>query len=145
MKKPKQSPADAAFTAPDTDTLGDLKLEPWTPERIIQAQTMGLVFPNTGKTGWDQLQQTGVYPGAVRDAIIFLYLSSLPAEQVEDATWRDAKAFGTKRGIHDTDGKPFWDAYSLFMKVQREINASIGVPKGSDDTAEDEDETDPKA
>jgi hypothetical protein len=143
MSKPKPTPADKAFTQSDKHALDELKLEPWTPDRIIKAQELGLIFPNTGRAGWEQFRQTNVYPGAVRDVILFVYLSTIEPEQVEDVTWKDAKAFGVKRGLHDPDGKPFWQAYAKFMEVQKEISASLSVPKTNGDP-DDHEGDDPK-
>lgn len=138
-----QSPADKAFTGSAKHTLDDLKLEPWTPDRIIKSQELGLIFPNTGRAGWEQFRETNVYPGAIRDTIIFVYLSTLDPEDVDDATWKDAKAFGVKRGIHVPDSKAFWQAFEKFIEVQKEINASITVPKtdGAEPPDDDDDES----
>lgn len=138
-KTPKPTSADKAFTGSDKHTLNDLKLEPWTPDRIIRAQEIGLIFPNIGKQDWQLFRKTGVYPGAVKDTMIFLYLSTIDPEEVDEATYREAKAFGVKRGLHIADGKAFWEAYAKFMQVQKEIEASIAVPKGDEESPDDDD------
>lgn len=141
--KGQQTPADKAFTGSDKHTLDDLKLEPWSPDRQIAFQALGGVFPNTGKAGWQQFIQTNLYPGATRDVILFVALSVTPAEDVDDATWKDAKAFGVKRGLHNPDSKAFWQAFAKFMEVQKEITASITVPKtdGGEPPDNDDDES----
>lgn len=142
-KTPKPSPADKAFMQPETSTLDDLKLQPWTPDRQIAFQTCGGLYPNLGKEGFAQFKRNSLYPGVIKDICLFLYLSTLEPEAVEDATWPEAKGFGVKRGLHNTDGKPFWQAYAKFIEVQNQISASIAVPKGSESPDEDEDD-DPK-
>lgn len=144
MKK-KPSDAEKAFVRADKHTLDDLKLQPWTPDRIIKGQELGQIYPNTGRAGWEQFRATNVYPGAVRDTILFLYLSTLEPEDVEEATWKDAKAFGVKRGLHDAKSRAFWAAFAMFMKVQKEIDVSVALPKGDgSEPPDDDDESDPK-
>lgn len=143
-KAPKTTPVDKAFTGSDKHTLDDLKLQPWTPDRIIKAQEIGLIFPNIGKQDWQLFRKTGVYPGAVRDVMIFVFLSTLEPEEVEEATYREAKAFGVKRGLHIADGKAFWEAYAKFMQVQNEIDASVALPKANGSEPPDDDDDDPK-
>lgn len=151
--KGQQTVADKAFTGSDKHTLDDLKLEPWTPDRQIIFQTLSGIYPNLGKAGWQQFTQTNVYPGATRDVMLFVYLSTLPPEDlidqktgdviqigVESATWKDAKAFGVKRGLHNPDSKAFWQAFAKFMEVQKEITTSLTVPKSDGGAPPDDDD-----
>lgn len=163
-KKNAQGKADKAFTGSDKHTLADLKLYPWTPERRIAAQTIGMLYPNLGKKGRNQLARTNVYPSAVSDTYIFLWLSTLPDEltmsrmsesdrekvtlTIEDAersaeeSYHEAKKFGIKRGLHDSDSREFWDAYNKFWEVMQEIESAATRPKqaGGRSATNDDDE-----
>lgn len=143
-KPPKPSPADKAFTQPEKSTLDDLTLGPWTPDRILAFQSLGGLYPNLGKEGHAQFKKTSVYPGAARDVILFVFLSQCPPEEVDEATWPEAKVFGVKRKLHDTNSTAFWQAYAKFIEVQNEISASIAVPNGSEPPDDDEEEHSPK-
>jgi hypothetical protein len=148
-----QNAADKAFTGSDRHTLDDLKLEPWTPQRIWAAQLMGMSYPNLGKAGRNALLRSNVYPNAVKDVAIFLWLSTRKPETFEtndssEITVIDAEAqpemaaklardFAIERGIHLRDSAEFWDAYNKFWEVMQEIENVVTQPKGS---GPDEDE-----
>lgn len=142
--KNEQTPADKAFVQSDKHTLDDLKLEPWTPDRIIKANEVGFSWPNIGKEGFAQFRKTKLYPGAVRDVLIFIGLSTLEPSDVETASWEELKAAGVKRGLHTTDSQTFWSAYTKMLEVHDEIAASLAVPKtdGTEEPRDDDD--DPK-
>lgn len=135
----KQSGIEKSFTHSDKHTLGDLRLKAWTPERIIAAQDLGMIQPNLGKEGWAQWKRTQLYPGAVKDTIIFVYLSTLDDELLDSATYEEARKMGIKRGLHKSDSKTFWEAYTKFLEVLNEQHAATTKPK-----ATDEDDDDPK-
>jgi hypothetical protein len=128
-------PIDQAFVGSDKHTLkhalGDIKLQPWTPERMMKAKELGMLWPNLGKERWEQIKTTNVYAGAPTDVSIFVYLCTLDPDKVEDATRKEAKAFGVSRGFHDTDSASFWDAYNKFADVIEEIKNSATAPKGA--------------
>lgn len=139
--KPTQQPIDKAFLNSDKHTLSDLKLHPWTPDRIIKAQEIGMLYPSLGKMDWEQYHKTKVYPGMLKDVMIFVYLSTLTHKEVDTATYDEAKAFGIKRGIHRTDSDEFWDARNKFIEAQNEIQDAATKPKraaGEEDNEDDE-------
>jgi hypothetical protein len=142
-KKPKQPAIDKSFLNSDKHTLSDLKLQPWTPERIIKAQEIGMLYPALGKMDWEQYNKTKVYPGMAKDIMIFLFLSTLQPSEVETATYDEAKAFGIKRGIHRTDSTEFWQARNKFVEVQNEIQTAATKPKNSTRSDEDDEDDDP--
>ena len=137
------NPKDKAFLGSDNATLGDLKLQPWTPDRINAAQRMGMFYPNLGKGGWDRVTSTSVYPGVAQDVMIFVYLSTVEPKKVYEVTFEDAMAFGTARNLHSTDSKEFWDAYNKFIDVQNEIQASRTTVKASPGAGTIEEEEEP--
>lgn len=151
-KKTKRSKVDQVFSQSDKHTLADLALEPWTDDREWTAGLLGMTYPNLGKEGRDQLRRTTVYREAVKDVSIFLYLSTLTADEVEDAArspeeaYSRAKQFAVKRGIHRRDSDEFWDAYNKFWEVMNEVRAAATRPKSSPGAGNDEYEDDhPKA
>ena len=152
MKKPKQPPAEKAFERSDKHVLGDLKLKPWTPSRVIAAQNMGMLYPRIGKEGWDQFQRTKMYPGALKDTIIVLWLCALNDDEVDDADRAPQEAYKTAQkwsaglGIHKINSDAFWAAYGKFTEIMMEINNSATKPKNTEepDDDEDEDETPPR-
>lgn len=149
-----QTEADKAFTGSDRHTLDDLRLEPWTPQRIWTAQLMGMAYPNLGKKGRDALFRSNVYPNAVKDVAIFLWLSTrkdetsegenewsvADAESQPEVAAKLARDFAIKRGVHIRDSAEFWDAYNKFWDVMQEIENVATQPKGSgpDDDEETE-------
>ena len=97
-----------------------------------------MIYPALGDEGWAAVKRSGIYPGAVRDVVLALWLCSLTPEEVIEAETRgekEAKKRSTewagKLGIHDTSKKAFWDAMSKFMDMQREVNESVTVPENS--------------
>lgn len=142
MKKPKKKPDP--FVSSERHALNGLKLEPWTPDRAIAAQSLGMVYPALGDEGWTAVKRSGIYPGAVRDVALALWLCSLTPDQVLDAEMRggkDAKqrssAWAGEHGIHDTNKQAFWDALNLFMDMQKEVNDSVTVPAKTVDDDDD--------
>ena len=150
-KKAKQSKADKAFTGSDKHTLADLKLQPWTPQRVWTAQLLGMAYPNIGKQGRDQLRRSNVYPNAVKDVAIFLFLSTRTnevevdeAEQFPEEASTKARDFGISRGIHKRDSTEFWEAYSKFWDVMNEIEDSATKPKSEGPDEHEEESDGPK-
>lgn len=131
------------FTDSERRSLDGLKLEPWTPDRSIAAQALGMIYPALGDEGWASVKRSGIYPGAVRDVALALWLCSLTPEQVLDAeiagpleAKKSSTVFAGKYGIADAKKQSFWDALSLFMDMQREINESVTVPEKTVDPEE---------
>lgn len=129
--------------------LAGIRLQPWTPDRAIAAQTLGMLYPNIGKAGWEAVKARNIYPGAIRDVLLALWLCSLDPEQVLDAEARgeaDAKQraleWGKPLGIHDSRKEPFWDAYDLFVKMQEESTDAATVPVDAQTGVEVDDEDD---
>ncbi len=145
-KKPKKLAVEKAFERSDKHVLGDLKLKPWTPSRVIAGQNMGLLYPRIGKEGFDQFQRTKMYPGCLKDTIIVLWLCTLNDEAVEDAdrspqdAYRQSQIWASGRGIHKIDSDEFWAAYNLFSGIMNEVDHSATKPA---ETGEEEDEDDP--
>lgn len=132
-KKAKKKPD--AFTDSDKHILNGTKLYPWTPARIIAGQAMGMLYPEIGKDGWDQYRRTKVYPGAVKDVVICLFLCSQTNDEVDEAdvapveAYRKARAWAAGLGIHKPGSDAFWQAYAKFSDIMTEVDKSTTVPK----------------
>lgn len=119
-------------------------LRKFSYSRVIAAQAMGLRAPDIGTSALDQFRETGVYAGALRDVIIFLWLS-LQRDASEPMTLEEWKqgAFTPERamqetshalrkayewaeavGITDTNTPNFLAGYELLLQVRFQIDAS---------------------
>lgn len=135
MKKNKPAKPADAFVSSDRHALNGIKLEPWTHDRSIAAQSLGLIYPNLSKEDWASVKRGGIYPGAVRDVMLTLWLCTIRKQDViateilgvENAMVESAK-FGAKHGIHLVKSQPFWDALSVCMGMWNEVNQSVTIP-----------------
>jgi hypothetical protein len=155
-KKPKQAKIDKAFLGSDKHTLSDLRLEPWTPDRYLAAQSMGMLHPRVGKEGWDQFDRTKMYPGCVKDVVIAIWLCSIPDSpnlnegtfqwSVVDADARPVEAYSVakkwaiKRGILKPDSLEWWQAYGAFSDMVREAAEAMTKPKDSPGAGTEDDD-----
>lgn len=142
MKKPKKKDG---FTSSERHALNGLKLEPWTPDRSICAQAVGLVYPALSKEDWASFKRGGAYPGAARDVALTLFICTLKPDEVLELEAQgpvEAKKRSTewaaKLGIHDLSKQPFWDALGKCLEIWNEVNESVTVPKKSGNADDDE-------
>lgn len=135
-KKPaKQVKPRDGFTKSDKHVLNGLKLYPWTAEREIAGNSMGMLYPRIGKDAFDQYKRTKMYPGLLRDLIVCLWLCTQNEDEVDDAdsapvdAYKRARQWATSRGIHKVDSDEFWQAAGRFVKIVTEVNNAITTPK----------------
>ena len=140
MKPKKQikiKPAEAAFVESANHVLDDVKLQPYTPSRIVAAQAMGLKYPHV-PAGFEQYAQTGSYPGLLRDIIVVLGVCMIPDAEVEkaqldpDEAYTKAQRWADGKGILNTGSKEFFAAKNMFEKIMVEIFNSRSEPKPRD-------------
>jgi hypothetical protein len=143
MKKKKTKPD--AFLKSERHALDGIKLQPWTPDRMIAAQSLGMIYPSIGDEGWAALKRRSIYAGAVRDVALALWLCTLSDAEVLEAEARgDAEArkqsaaWAVKLHLHDANKAPFWDAFTKFMEIQNEVNQSATLPVKGDAGTDDE-------
>ncbi len=125
-----------AFLNSHNHKLGDLQLEPYTPPRRIAAQAIGLFYGTLDEAAIAQLEATKLYSGVVRDVAVVLWLCSLKddpangitAERLIDDAARDrlgsigkAAQFADEHDMVDTSAKGFWEAYTVFMRIQKQV------------------------
>ena len=131
-------PAEAAFTQSDTHELGDLNLQPYTPDRAWAAQAMGLRYGFIDDAGVEFFKEHRIYPGALRDVAIVLWLCSLTDEIEIDkasrnpiAAARKAATWSDEHKLANARSPEFWQAYAVFMKIMAEVDASVSVPEST--------------
>jgi hypothetical protein len=118
MKKPKPA-VEQAFEQSANHALGELKLQPYTPSRIVAADAMGLKYPNIPK-GFEQYSQTGTYTGILRDIIVVLGVCRMEDEAVDkaqldpDEAYKRAEKWAHGKGITNMASAAFQEAKSLF-------------------------------
>lgn len=131
-------PAEEAFTKSDVHALNDLELQPYTPDRAWAAQAMGLRYGFVDDAGVEFFREHRIYPGALRDVALVLWLCSLDDEVEIDkasrnpvAAARKAATWAHERKLDNQRGDEFWKAYAVFMKIMAEVDASVSVPEPS--------------
>jgi hypothetical protein len=133
--EPVQRQMDAAFinSAGHVLTLNgaSIPLEPYSPARMVAAQAMNLRWDVLDENDRATFRETKLYPGAVRDVIIVLWLCTLKkrpeitaAGRAPEAAYEKAEDWATALGIHDPKREAFWIAYTLFFEIQNEIAAA---------------------
>ena len=157
--------SDQAFLgAVAGNTLGDEPLRPFSFSRKIAAQCMGCQAPMLSGAAREAMSNTGLYPGALNDTIIVLWLCTLkdaseitledfksgafsperainqPAEAAEKArTWAELK------GLGDVASEAFVEAWKKFLSIMFGIDASIFEVQVENDRMPSQEEPPPKA
>jgi hypothetical protein len=129
-------PAEEAFVQSEAHELGNLELQPYTADRAIAAQAMFLRYGFVDDAGVEFFKAHRIYPGAVRDVAIVLWLCSLKDEITIDKACRDPIAGARKavEWLHERKwdnprAEQFWKAYAVFMRIMAEVDASVSVPE----------------
>lgn len=111
------------------------QLQPWTPPRKIAAQSMGMLYPLIGDAGMEQLQTTGIYPGALKDTIIYLWLCSKPtpadiqrAIRKPQEAWNAAQQWAETADLVDLTSEAFVSGYQLFTEKMAAEQAARSKP-----------------
>lgn len=118
-------------------------LKPYSASRKVAAQAMGMRWPFIGEDALAQFQATNMYPGAIRDCIIVLWLCSIqdPSEQSLEAVkakeWNPSRAlskpddartvaleWADKAGITDPTGPKFAEAFQVFFAIVSGVDAA---------------------
>ncbi len=135
-KDPEQVTVDSAFLESNNHEFDDVKLEPYSPMRIVAAQAMGMHHGRVDPAGMEQFERVSIYPGAVRDVCIVLWLCSIKDElQIDQAARAPVHAaklaveWGTAHGLIDDTTDKFSDAFALMFKLMKEIKTSQSVPQ----------------
>jgi hypothetical protein len=139
---PELPPEEQAFNSATAGSqLGDKPLAAFTPARERAAQAMGMKMPSWSGEDIDAIRAGKPYPGALRDAIIFTWLRSIPnqneldaenaAERVRAKAERRSPAFSagwTVQGAERSPG-PAYEAACVFADEQ---GIALGSSKFAD-------------
>lgn len=137
------SPEQAFIGAKVGYEFDGIPLRPYSASRKVAAQSLGLLYPYIGDAGAELVEKTGVYPGALLDTIIVLWLCSLPDPQDltiaehRDGAWTPARAmsrqdaakeemmaWADRHGILDVQCEKFLGAYQIFIAILSGVSAS---------------------
>lgn len=119
------------------------RLKPYTAQRYVAAQGMGLLYPFVGDDGAEQIERTGLYPGIFKDAAICLWICSIDvasdqtAEQVRAGEWNVSRAFdkpkeakeaafawAERNGVFDPYNPNAAEAKAIFQRVVQPVEAA---------------------
>jgi len=127
----RQDQIDKAFVRSGERELHGLKLQPYSPARVVAAQSMGLRYGFVDEAGTEVFKRTKLYPGAVRDVAIFIWLCGKATDGDLDAAGvepmmaaRKAVEWAEKEDLLDVGKEKFWDAYALMFEVMEDIRVS---------------------
>lgn len=154
MKKAASKPAKPAkvikgrdsFSQADKNLFNGVRLRPWTAARAIAGQAMGMLYPEIGAEGREQYKRTKLYPGAIKDTIIALWLCTQTEDRVDEAdsmpieAWRQAREWGAGLKIHTAQRTEFWSAYAIFTKLMFQVDEARTRPKPSEEESEAEED-----
>ena len=134
------TPEEKAFTdARRGFELFGSPLAGYSASRKVAAQAMGMQWPFIGEAAMAQLQATNMYPGALRDTALVLWLCTLPdaSTALARGVWTPSRALGKpddardaalewadKCGITDTSGPKFAEAFQVFFAIVTGADAS---------------------
>lgn len=127
----RASPDDLLLAAKSGTEFSGKLLQPWSAARKIAAQCMGLLYPHIGDDGYEQLERTGIYAGAFKDVIIFIWICSqenksdiMRAQRKPAEAWENAQKWAEREGLADMSSAKFAEAYVVFSnKMTAELSA----------------------
>lgn len=144
MKPTEQEPDDDATEAAFVQgghKIGDVELQPFSPSRVVAAQSMGLHYGALNDDEVAEYRKTGLYPQAAQDVAIVLWLCAIEDErEIARASRYPEQAFikacewANDRGLLNRAQQPFWEAYHTFETILAEIHASRTKPEGGGGT-----------
>lgn len=124
-------------------TLFSEPLAPYSYTRKFAAQSLGMLYPLIGEEGAAQLERTGVYAGALKDAAILLWLctlkdaSDLTRDDLRAGEWTPARAsikpaealavameWADNQRLTDMSGARFAEAWQVFTAISMGVAAS---------------------
>jgi hypothetical protein len=132
-----QADVEAAFVNSENHSFDGIKLHGYGPSRICAAQAMGLHYGTVDAAGQERFTDGKVYPGAMRDTAVVLWLCSLSdRDDAIEAASRAPKSaslkaieWGGDHGIMDLGGPKFWEGFMMFLDIMKEIQDARVVPE----------------
>jgi hypothetical protein len=116
------------------ETFRGQPLNAWTPPCKIASQSMGMMYPFIGDGGFEAIERTGLYPGALNDVIIFLWLrlqkpsDVLKAQRKPAEAHQSAVAWAETNNLLDLTGDEFKEGYELFQIKMEALYAAKKQP-----------------
>jgi len=122
---------EKAFQESHGHSLGDIPLEPYSRARRYAAAAMGLYYGKLTEAEFEEFLKTKLYPQAMRDVGIVMWLCSIKDHNKISAITRNPKAFedemqewSEKQGLDDTSDDEFWEGFSEFADIMKEREVS---------------------
>lgn len=132
---PIQKRIETAFIASGQKVLNGKPLMAYSASREVAAQAMGLHYAYVDQAGQERFKKDRLYPGAIRDVAIVMWLCIRATEDDIDAAGIDPRAATRKavdwakgEGILDVQKGKFWDAFVLFFQIMDEVWVSQSKP-----------------
>jgi len=122
---------EKAFAESHGHKLGDITLEPYSRARRYAAAAMGLYYGKLSEVEFQEFIKTRLYPQAMRDVGIVMWLCVIKDHNIISAITRNPKAYedqmqewAEKHGLDDTSGDEFWEGFSEFAAIMKEVEVS---------------------
>jgi hypothetical protein len=135
-KDKKQKEIDKAFESSGGRKVGDLVLKPYSWSRVCAAQAMGLHFGYVEDSSKNRFHRTELYPGALHDVSVIMWLCAaatedeIDAASVEPAPYRiKAKEWAGPLGLLTVTTDIFQQAYKALFDILHEVDASQHKPE----------------
>lgn len=142
LPTPEQE-VENSFVESDGHFWKDTRLDPYSAQRQVAAQYLGLHWGFLGADEMKEFTETGNYPGMMQDAIIILYLCHPRGSKGKDGIDEsyaacDPKATrGVRRRMLDWAAKQnitmnapeFLEAFSLMMQLTKEASVNQFAPE----------------
>lgn len=140
-------PAENEFDSEEEQTFvesgchfwNEKQLEPFSAQRQIAANCLGLRFGNLNKDEVEQATSTGSYPDMLQDAVIVLYLCASKIDEsyaacdpsMRKSVRRRALDWGAKEGI-EMQSEAYIKAAQMMAKIVQEVISNrFKLPKAT--------------
>ena len=142
---PLQKRVETAFITSSKRVLGDisLPLKPYSASREVAAQAMGLHYAYVDATGQERFRRTKLYPGALRDVAILMWLCAAATDDEIDSAGIEGRPAANKaikwakeHELLDTTKDKFWIAFKLFFDIMDETYVTRVVVEQKKTTSE---------
>jgi hypothetical protein len=130
---------DQAFIDDGVHQFDGIELQPYTPARKWAADAMDLHYGHVDEAGMAKWNAERLYPGAVSDVGIVLWLCGawLKEPDAEDrridrarrdpvSASREAAEWSAQHQVDAIRAKNFNKGYMVFLKIMGEVNTAVG-------------------
>jgi len=132
-----QKKVEAAFISSNgVRQVAGISFKPYSPSMEVAAQAMGLHYAYVDKIGQERFRRTMLYPGALRDVSIIMWLGGAATEEEIDSAGiepklaaRAAIRWAKEHNLLDTSQESFWLCFKFFFDLMDEVYVSRSVPE----------------